>query len=904
MSILRRMIAGIVFASFIMTVSALPSVAFAEATEEVPAVMSAEDALLVEKLEALGVIDITPEIVETTLTRREMAELVCRYVNLPEMNTNTTAFADVSADDPSIGAIMALYKTKIVSGDGVNFHPDDNISYVDAIAMVVNALGYKPMVVTTGGYPAGYLNIATKIGLLASVKVPAIDAEITLRDVLKLFEAGLSVEAVVFDYYSEGNGANYGVLEGTDFLSSLYRIDTYEGIVTGNEHTTLSGEEIDLTDEQIEIDYVEYDTPGYIYASFLGKSVKYYLRRSDNGTKEIAYIEENGKYNNEITINAEDLVPGKSTNTTIYYEDENGKENRLSVSNAPYVIYNGKTYGGYGNIKNILPSTGFIRGLDNNKDKVCDVLFVNEYYNIVPESIDAYSSVVTAKYTGTKLDLSTDTNDVVLYIPAENRYLKDVNDLEVGDVLSVMVSNGTEKLITVYVSRDIVSGEVEMMSSTSGAYIDGAYYKQADGCTGEAVALGLVADFCLDFNGKIADVRISTELDSDEKYAVLTGVEVKTADFDQSVRLRMFTQDAEVLTVNARDRLRIGDTTYSLSNTAERNSALSRIYAAGNGVSSITDAYVVRFEMVGGEVSYLDIGDTGKEGRVNVIGGADKAVEMLVRKTAGVLRLRTPAEGNNNVFVYADYDSSTLIFAIPDDLSKTNDYGMVKQLEEAHYTDAWATGSAKRQTTSVALYGRGGADGSFAEVVLLRGRDSKNPLDSASSELYVYDSMGATMDKEGMARSMMILSNDTSVLLADGMESDPRVTGLEKGDIIQFGTDSSGYANDIAVIATVDDGVTYDARTKYFGAERLLLGAGTVASVDSKKGEMLVELTDKVSGIVDGSKVLIKVSCDVQCYRKDYDEITTGDITSLAKGDVVVFTVTDYYKATSVVAIK
>ena len=76
MSILRRMIAGIIFASFIMTVSTLPSVAFAEATEEVQTGISVEDALLIKKLEALGVIETTPESIDKTLVHKRMKHLI------------------------------------------------------------------------------------------------------------------------------------------------------------------------------------------------------------------------------------------------------------------------------------------------------------------------------------------------------------------------------------------------------------------------------------------------------------------------------------------------------------------------------------------------------------------------------------------------------------------------------------------------------------------------------------------------------------------------------------------------------------------------------------------------------------------------------------------------------------
>lgn len=45
------------------------------------------------------------------------------------------------------------------------FKPDESITVLDAVKIIVTALGYKPKA-ERGGYPDGYINVAEEIGLI------------------------------------------------------------------------------------------------------------------------------------------------------------------------------------------------------------------------------------------------------------------------------------------------------------------------------------------------------------------------------------------------------------------------------------------------------------------------------------------------------------------------------------------------------------------------------------------------------------------------------------------------------------------------------------------------------------------------------------------------------------------
>lgn len=120
---------------------------------------------------------------------------------------------------------------------------------------------------------------------------------------------------------------------------------------------------------QIEIENVIYDTPDLVYADYLGRRVIAYAEENDQKEYEIIYMELDGNKNREFEVQADDLLIDETTSSRIYYEDENFKEKHINVDAANLsVIYNGKSRTGYGQLKNTLPKSGYIVGVDNTGD--------------------------------------------------------------------------------------------------------------------------------------------------------------------------------------------------------------------------------------------------------------------------------------------------------------------------------------------------------------------------------------------------------------------------------------------------------------------------------------------------------------------------------------------------------
>ena len=325
MNIIKKLIALLVVVATVFTVSVF-------AQEEVVKQITTEDFLLIEKLEAIGAIENNLDAAEC-VTRENMAEIIAYFIKLSVANSDakTSPFYDVSPKSESYGAIKALYDLGVISGDGnLNFYPQKYVTYDEAVVFIINAIGHKIFAEREGGYPTGYHRVAIKHNMLKNLSVKKGTDNVTLTDVYRMLDAAMGAAMVETTYYGGGN-VHYTFSDTETFLSDVYGIRKYRGIVTGNENTRLTNGYTTLSDEQIEIDGVIYDTPGYTYSYFLGYCVDYYLKINSSSDAELVYVEETEKRNEKIRIGAEDINISKTTSDRIYYSDDIDKEYHIDI---------------------------------------------------------------------------------------------------------------------------------------------------------------------------------------------------------------------------------------------------------------------------------------------------------------------------------------------------------------------------------------------------------------------------------------------------------------------------------------------------------------------------------------------------------------------------------------------
>jgi len=212
---MKRFIAFLL--SVVLVISATVT-AFAEDKKETAA----------KELEKYGILDARGYMgeikTEGYVTRAEMAKMLVLMLGLTPGDA-VADFSDVSGDHWAHSFISRAAAFGIINGMGDGtFLPDENITYQQAIKMVVCTLGYKVAAERKGGYPHGYIMTAMDLGLTPSKA--EIQAKADRGEIFLMLKKALDVPVMVVTEY-EGNTA-YKILDGKNgerFVSIRTRLE-------------------------------------------------------------------------------------------------------------------------------------------------------------------------------------------------------------------------------------------------------------------------------------------------------------------------------------------------------------------------------------------------------------------------------------------------------------------------------------------------------------------------------------------------------------------------------------------------------------------------------------------------------------------------------------------------------
>jgi len=172
------------------------------------------------------------------IKRSEMVALVCRMMGEEDIATNSAsnAFTDVAANHWAAGNIAWGVNRGIINGMGDGtFAPDASVSYQDAVVMIMRALGYDRIAqrVQYGGYPTGYLRLASQYGVLKDAgydNQAAAPREVVAQLIYNALTAALvdfssygeNVEDDKFIVYSGANG--YALRTLLTYKNEIYKV--------------------------------------------------------------------------------------------------------------------------------------------------------------------------------------------------------------------------------------------------------------------------------------------------------------------------------------------------------------------------------------------------------------------------------------------------------------------------------------------------------------------------------------------------------------------------------------------------------------------------------------------------------------------------------------------------------
>ena len=386
------------------------------------------------------------------MTRADFVGLCARLTGRVG-DKSDSVFSDVTSGGYMEQEINTAAQIGLIS-KADTFMPDEPITSEQACKIIVSLLGYNMLAELDGGYPTGYVKQASKLGLTKKILGKN---EITKQEGLDLIYKALSADVLQF------KGSGYQAIEGETILSVNFDIYSDEGIVRANNETSLQVQDSSLGENYIKIDDEIYYCGDTNAKDLLGLKCEFYYRQEDSaGLATIMYIGESPDENEVINVLSADAV--SCSGRVFKYSDENGKIRKKTISRSADVLYNGKAFPEYTD-DDIIPKSGEIILIDNNKDGTIDVVFIYSHKDYYASIINTKEYIVTDKVNNQSLKLPIDDGDISVRI-IKNGVDIDFSEVQKTNVLTVFESKNSDSYL-VYVSDSAKSG---IISSSSGIY--------------------------------------------------------------------------------------------------------------------------------------------------------------------------------------------------------------------------------------------------------------------------------------------------------------------------------------------------------------------------------------------------------------------------------------------------
>jgi len=811
----------------------------------------AQDSSYKEAIEVLGALEIMVGDAESgafrpndTIKRSEFAKVAVTSIgmeNIADSSKHPTKYPDVVGNHWANGYINVATNQGIIIGDDEgNFRPDDTITYAEAATVLVRLIGHTPAAEKKGGFPSGYVTVATQTGITKNA-VASNDSAV-LRGMVAQMTAN-ALNAKKMEQTNFGSDESYQVVDKTllsDELSTnvIYNQITAVGTSSLTGVGTLKNNEIKIGDEVYEVA----DKAISQARKLLGFNVEAYVKEDEAGDKIVVLAREQKGKNASMKISTLDIESvTQDTNVLVeYWEDkENDRDTKEAViaADAKYV-FNGQAIDF--NISELRPAAGSLTLLDRNRDDVYDVVFIENYENYVVEEVIASSNRITDKYGKPSLVLDPENDDIKFVITRGGQEIK-VSDLKEWDVLSVAKSKDGS-IVIVEVTTEKVTGKVTEKHADKFVIGDGEYRVAAN--YPDELNLNDEGTFYLDKDGNIAAVDATSALSSN--YAYLTGAELTTG-FDQRLNIKVFDKNGEVKIIKSTKKIKV-------NNTANKTPA------------EALDALKVSGEVAPALITY----ETNSDGELIQIatatdktaGGIDKNAFAL--NATGTLKYRESAKklGNYNV------GENTIVFDIPAGETDEKKYSVTnyKLFEDNTDYDVLVYDVKEDLTASVVIVtnSTGIANLEASAAVIDKISTSLNEDNQRVEKLYAY------VDGE-----RKVFTTASEGILVNGSEAQ-----LKPGDIIQMKTNSKGEIESIRVLFEVDNKAT---EAKVTVSDDLVTVYGKVTK----------KFTNSINVSVNGGAVENYSTEGVTVYEFNSEKTTSpvrvaesGDITQYDELDV------------------
>lgn len=788
---------------------------------------------------------------EDPILRSEMAKVASYSVGLEDVvksSNGKTMFPDVPSNHWASGAINVAHQQGLAIGDTeLTFRPDDNVTFEEAVTIIVRALGYEPAAKDKGGFPTGYMFIASSNQLLKGVDAVATKGA-KRGDVAQVVFNAMTVN--LMEQVGFGSSATYEVVDKT-LLYDRLNVEKAFGQLTSTDQTSLSGgsttgeDKIEIGDSQ----YLKGDTNA---TQLLGYNVLFYARLDKTtDEKTLILITPQSNKNNSITLtstNIVDVTGETGKNKTVEYwsnkETDKSTKNATIKSDAVF-IYNGK-YKADVTLDQLKPESGNLVLLDANTDNIYEIVFVNHFENVVVDTVSKITGRVTDKYLNGSI-VFDDSNPDVKYSLIKDGVEIGIDDLKEWNVISYTISEDTN-LIKAYVSEASVTGTVNEISEDGYKIGDSdTRYEKATSYPNE-IKLRDKGTFYLDMEDKIAAVNTKSGNESTitTKYAYLVDAAMGTS-FDNVLQLKMFTKDGKTEVLDSAAKIRVNED-YAQTPDA----VLAKLQTGG----AVMPQLIVYETNSSGNVTGIDIAVNGTgTGQPNT-----EKFTMNIKKDAMIYKRASGKLGNVGV------GEDTIIFDIPASAGVDTDKFAIRNSSTLSNDSSYDSIIYDLQDNYMAnviiiTSSTGITNAESPIVVVHRLAETQNEEHEYTDRLYGFEG-GKAFDMMAADRSVLVKANNKK---------------LSAGDIIQYKTNAKNEIDGITLLFDSDakdqefkKDVSTDLSTIYGRVTKKFSG-----SVNIEVGDQIYNYAtgDATVYLYDSSKnknpISVVSAGDIEIYEKD-----------------------------------
>lgn len=421
---------------------------------------------------------------DKNITRAEFCKVVIKALGLNyDGSSAPTVFTDVPSTHWASGYVQAAYELGVVNGRSATiFDPEANVSYNEAIAMIVRALGYEDDKLV-GTYPTAHIAKAKGIGILGDVQVGS--AAAPRGDVAQLVYNALSTPFVAYT--------------GTNGQETAQRDSMLRRLTGATASTSEPAVFKDDNNDGWDAAAAAYDgldvASGVNMKSYLGAYVTYFL--NDDG----------------------DIVATKEVKSSFLTGKFNAAQDTFTVGDVDYTVKAGALVAGLaGGVEDF--ENGEYIGLDSfahdNTDgtvtiackvsgKTISAVYSAQKWTVTQSFMFNDDLDMDDKVLGA-CEFALDNNNEIDYNSFELLGADSIKDIKKDDVVYVytLSNNPASSISKIEVGTKTADGKITAMNAAMNKYtVGGTVYKRSGENGDAAYALGNEGTFYLDYAGQI-----------------------------------------------------------------------------------------------------------------------------------------------------------------------------------------------------------------------------------------------------------------------------------------------------------------------------------------------------------------------------------------------------------------